>query len=79
MHASPNAPAPELRACYGVCCDLHGRCARYAAVNGSRQLDPLGTCITDAGYPLFVERPTIGAHELCADLAFGRIVEELAA
>jgi hypothetical protein len=69
---------PELRACYGVCCDLHARCARYAAVNGSRQVEPMGTCVTDAGYPEFIERlhPEVlpFAPPVDSGVAFGRIV-----
>lgn len=73
--------ASELRACYGVCCDLHARCARYAAVNGSRQLDPLGTCMTNDGYPKFVERPTADDLNLPHDggVVIGRLVRTLAA
>jgi hypothetical protein len=45
-----------LRACFGVGCPNHHRCARYAAVVDS-QANPatMGTCLRRDAYPLFVE------------------------
>lgn len=49
---------PERPACYGVCCNLHGRCARYAAVEAAID-QPIATCADGAGErPLFVELTT---------------------
>jgi len=52
-HDDPSAP---LRACFGVGCPHHHRCARYAAVVDS-QASPstMGTCRRTDTYPLFVE------------------------
>lgn len=50
---------PERPACYGVCCNLHGRCARYAAVEGKTDPNVIATCANGAGErPLFIERET---------------------
>lgn len=51
---------PERPACFGVCCNLHGRCARYAAVEGRHHdTAPIVTCLDGAGeHPLFVELET---------------------
>ena len=49
---------PEsLRACFGVGCARHHRCARYAAVGGSEASQrTLGTCVrADNAYPMFIE------------------------
>lgn len=47
----------EQLACFGVCCDLHARCTHYALVDDhSGDSEPIGTCMTREGYPLFVER-----------------------
>jgi hypothetical protein len=44
-----------FRACFGVGCPRHSRCARYAAVVRS-QASPktIGTCLKGNIYPLFV-------------------------
>lgn len=46
----------ERPACFGVCCDLHARCARYAAVERAAG-DPntIATCADRGDRPLFVE------------------------
>jgi hypothetical protein len=47
---------PTHPACYGVCCQLHARCARYAAVEGSVATTVLDTCDPgDGSRPQFVE------------------------
>ena len=52
-------------ACYGVCCPLHGRCARYTAVDGAvGTIKIIGTCATDTNSyarPLFVQ--ATGEHD----------------
>lgn len=55
-NATPrNGPAP-LRACFGVLCPNHGRCARYAAVAGSQaDAETMATCLRGEAFPLFVE------------------------
>ena len=36
---------PLAPACFGVCCDKHHKCARYAAVNGAPMaMRFIGTC-----------------------------------
>jgi hypothetical protein len=56
---SPKAPAgaESLRACFGVGCAQHHRCARYEAVGGSEaSSDTLGTCLSAGGcYPMFID------------------------
>lgn len=54
MNIIPITPAAP--ACFGVACDVHARCTRYLAVDGT-QADPatIATCMLDDGYPLFVE------------------------
>ena len=51
--------------CYGVCCPLHGRCARYLAVDGViGNVETIGTCATgEDSYtrPLFVQ--AVGDHD----------------
>jgi len=44
-----------LRACFGVACAAHARCARYAAVDDA-PADPetMVTCQRGADFPLFV-------------------------
>jgi hypothetical protein len=59
---TPPLPVPLL-ACFGVACPRHHRCARYAAVTDPRgDSSPIGTCLKDAAYPMFIEivaaRPT---------------------
>ena len=73
------APARVLRACFWVCCDVHARCLRYDAVNGSQLVEPMATCMTHDGYPEFIERPTAGDIRLSGELAFGQMVAELEA
>jgi hypothetical protein len=46
---------PVVPACYGIACDLHSRCVRYAQVEGKHVVEPIGTCMTHEGYPLFIE------------------------
>ena len=49
-------PSSPLRACFGVGCPHHHRCARYAAVVDSQaSRTTMGTCRTADAYPLFVE------------------------
>lgn len=53
------AITPKNPACFGVCCSVHDRCARYAMVNkapASTQF--IGMCYDPAqtDYPLFLEK-----------------------
>jgi hypothetical protein len=42
--------------CFGVCCPLHGRCARYDAVNDSQENFRIAMCGNgDGEHPLFIE------------------------
>jgi hypothetical protein len=42
-------------ACYGICCPMHGRCERYAAVESTSIDHTIATCDDGAdGRPLFV-------------------------
>ncbi len=51
-----NDAVSPLRACFGVACLHHHRCARYAAVVDSQaNAETMGTCLTGDAYPLFVE------------------------
>jgi len=44
-----------LRACFGVGCSHHHRCARYVAVDGSQASDrTIATCLKSGVYPMFV-------------------------
>lgn len=57
-HGTPGegGEVAPLRACFGVGCSQHSRCARYAAVGSSRASPKtLGTCFDGRLYPLFVE------------------------
>lgn len=56
VYIDTTSNTPQEPACFGIVCPLHGRCARYEAVNLS-QADPhtLGTCRTGQSYPLFLE------------------------
>jgi hypothetical protein len=46
----------SLRACFGVGCAHHHRCARYEAVASSEtSSETLGTCLSGDAYPMFVE------------------------
>ena len=46
----------SLRACFGVGCTHHHRCARYEAVTGSQPgSDTLGTCLDAGRYPMFIQ------------------------
>jgi hypothetical protein len=50
------AGSESLRACFGVVCAHHQRCARYEAVASSEaSSDTLGTCLSAGGYPMFIE------------------------
>ena len=54
--AVPRGGAAPLRACFGVLCPNHGRCARYAAVVGSQaDAETMATCLRGEAFPLFVE------------------------
>lgn len=54
--ATPRDGAAPLRACFGVLCPNHGRCARYAAVVGSQaDAQTMATCIRGEAFPLFLE------------------------
>jgi len=45
----------ETPKCYGICCNLHQRCARYSAVDGMRHGFVIATCTTDGDdRPLFL-------------------------
>jgi hypothetical protein len=46
----------SIEGCFGVRCQVHGTCARYANVNGSDHDDlRMGTCATESGhYPQFL-------------------------
>jgi len=46
----------SMRACFGVGCAHHHRCARYEAVSASEaNPDTLGTCVSAGRYPMFIE------------------------
>ncbi len=48
---------PAQPACFGVCCPVHGRCTRYAAVDGApASLPIIATCERDAERPLFIDQ-----------------------
>jgi hypothetical protein len=50
--------------CFGVVCHLHGRCARYAAVDRSpTSADTLATCTDGEGFPLFLELTPEAAND----------------
>ena len=38
--------------CFGVCCERHGQCARYLAVEGAGSEPRIGTC--GPARPLFI-------------------------
>lgn len=43
-------------ACYGVACEVHHRCARYAAVDGmAAHHTAIACCSVDSRRPLFIE------------------------
>ncbi len=50
-----------MPACFGVVCPLHGRCARYAAVEHSTaDADTRVTCQTEGRtFPLFLAMPPV--------------------
>lgn len=35
--------------CVGVCCPLHGNCARYLDLDGAINANPIGTCVKSDG------------------------------
>lgn len=44
-------------ACFGVVCEKHGQCQRYANVEASEPHNTIGTCVEhDGSRPLFIER-----------------------
>jgi hypothetical protein len=50
MPITPTSPA-----CFGTCCPIHARCARYQAVDGTRTVFFIATCSTDGDKrPLFL-------------------------
>ena len=50
------ANGATLRACFGVGCSHHHRCARYEAVAKSEaSRETLGTCRTGSLFPMFIE------------------------
>lgn len=55
-------------ACHGIACAHHARCARWQAVQGS-EADPntMGTCVTNDGYPEFIEIKRSPLSELAAE------------
>lgn len=40
-------------ACYGVCCPMHGQCARYAAIETASTVHIIATCEDAGERPLF--------------------------
>jgi len=59
------SPSEVALACFGVVCPLHGRCARYAAVEHSTaDADTRVTCQTeDRMFPLFLAMPPVPGTE----------------
>ena len=56
LRSAATATREALRACFGVGCSYHHRCARYEAVAGSEASpQTLGTCVAGGVYPLFIE------------------------
>lgn len=56
---------PSSPACYGVCCERHHECARYAAVETAGPDDTVATCQDGAGArPWFVRAPVAMQREL---------------
>ena len=50
------ASLETLPACFGVTCQAHGECARYAAVNRSQaDAGTMATCQRGTTFPLFVK------------------------
>ncbi len=47
--------SPSVPACYGVACDRHATCARYAAVENRDALHFIATCEELGERPLFVD------------------------
>lgn len=58
---------PDTRPCFGVCCDMHGRCARYEAVTTTDTAERIATCFDGDSFPGFVERviPIAQKEPLC--------------
>jgi hypothetical protein len=44
----------RVPACLGIMCELHHRCARYAAVEDGIEGSRIGTCEHEGARPLFV-------------------------
>ena len=56
VRSAAAANGEALRACFGVGCSHHHRCARYEAVSGSEaSRETLGTCLMGGRYPMFIE------------------------
>jgi len=56
VHPTEAGRRDSIRACFGVGCRHHHRCARYEAVAGSEaSAETLGTCVNDGLYPMFIQ------------------------
>ena len=56
LRSATAANRESLRACFGVGCSHHHRCARYEAVAVSEASpETLGTCLAGGVYPMFIE------------------------
>jgi len=56
LRSAAMATSESLRACFGVGCSRHQRCARYEAVATSEASPKtLGTCLKGDRYPMFIE------------------------
>lgn len=51
----------RVPACLGIMCELHHRCARYAAVEDGIEGKRIGTCEDEGARPLFVPVRVAGA------------------
>jgi hypothetical protein len=55
-HPVALAASESLRACFGIGCAHHHRCARYEAVVDSEASgETFGTCLSAGRYPLFID------------------------
>lgn len=50
-------------ACFGVCCPVHGKCARYQAAEGAQGATAIATCDDngDGSRPLFRQAEEVEA------------------
>lgn len=52
-------PTTLTPACYGVCCELHGQCARYQLIEHLDTEHTIATCRTpDGTRPMFKQHPS---------------------